>query len=120
MKNRLKLIKNFKVSIFLFVPSPPELLRSFSTRDGSTRDECKDAHRLSSRHENRFCELCFSPSYLRCSWTIEWEVRPGSVVLSIREFNVLTNGTSAGSIAILVRRDSLDYTMLRWLTNFNP
>ena len=45
-------------------------------------------------------------SYPRCSWAIEWEVRPGSVTLSVKELNVLTNGTSAGSIALLVRINS--------------
>jgi len=42
-----------------------------------------------------------------CSSKIEWEVRQWSVAFSLKKSNVLTNGTSAGSIAILVRNDVL-------------
>jgi hypothetical protein len=41
----------------------------------------------------------------RYSSTIEWEVRQWFVAFSLRKSNALTNGTLAGSIAILVRKN---------------
>ena len=63
--------------------------------------------------------LRFRPS--ACSSTIEWEVRQWSVAFSPRKFNVLISGTSAGSIAILVRDDfwGVKYGVNAGLSKFN-
>jgi len=63
--------------------------------------------------------LSFIPIH-GCSSCIKWEVCQWSVAFSVKEFNSLTDGTSVGSITILVCSDSLHKQWCEgWIANLN-